>query len=125
MPNFNPPSVEIGRTVLFHVDGDKGSAPCPAFVIVDAGANLTLGVIRGHTQRIEIFDGVMHVDDPRVKNQYNDSGAWDYTEWDRKIMLMLSHESVKSAVADPPKPTLDATIKRGPGRPRKPVPAGT
>jgi hypothetical protein len=112
MPDFKAPSVEIGRTVLFHIDGDKGSEPCPGIVLVDAGANLTLAVVRGFASRIEIFDGVMHVDDPRIKNQYNDSGAWDYTAWDRKLMEYMDGAKSSLPKAGPP-------VKRGPGRPKK------
>ena len=116
MPDFKPPSVEIGRTVLFHVDGDKGSQPCPGIVLVDAGANLTLAVVRGFASRIEIFDGVMHVDDPRVKNQYNDSGAWELTEWDKRLMEYLGGSPGKK---EPTMPVAGPPAKRGPGRPRK------
>lgn len=112
MPDFKMPPIEVGQTVLYHIDGDKCSEPCIGHVLVVAGGNLTLAVIRGHATRVEIADGVMHVDDPRVKNQYNDSGAWDYTAWDRKLMEYM--DGAKS-----PLPKAGPPVKRGPGRPKK------
>jgi len=101
MKDFSMPKVCIGQNALFFVDGDRSSEPCPAVILQVTTHQVTLiaFTISGPLLR----DGVMHADDPRIKNQYNDSGAWDYTEWDKYLMN-----------GSPLSPQ-----KRGPGRPKK------
>jgi hypothetical protein len=104
---FQMPPIEIGRTVLYYIDGHKDSAPCPALVTRAGHLHVSLSVFREGTTRVEPYDGVLHVDDPRILNAYNDAGAWDYLDRDKPT----EKGQVPEQEANQP--------RRGPGRPRK------
>jgi hypothetical protein len=98
MDDFEMPPIEVGRSALYYIDGDRSSRPSAAIIIGAGDAHVTVISFPDWTTGT-LHDGVMHIDDPRVKNQYNDAGAWDYTEFDKKLLSIVE--------------------KRGPGRPRK------
>lgn len=76
---FQMPPIEVGDMVLYFADGSRSSQPTPAVVTKAGRANISLSVFDEHRTQFRVPTGVMHVDDPRIANAYNDSGAWDYT----------------------------------------------
>ena len=85
---YRMPEPFDGQTVLWFPEGkrDVGEYPHFAGIVIRKGYNsLELNVLRPDSKPTH-FIGVRHVDDPHVREADLQNGAWDFTEWDKKIM---------------------------------------
>lgn len=81
---FQMPPVVVGQVVYWYQDGQRETTPCAAMVTEVTDRNVALNVFQPGFIQLAAPDGVMHIDDPAVQNQYNDNGAWDYKAPDGK-----------------------------------------
>lgn len=95
---FQMPPIEVGRVVNWYKDGHRTTPPQAALVTQATPSRVAVATFPAGVKQHAAYDGVMHVDDPRAKQGYAaDSGAWDYTDFDKRMMDMLdSLESPKS-----------------------------
>lgn len=83
MQPFEMPPVCLGQTVVWYADGDTHAKPIAAIVTDVGHGHVSLATFRPLTINCGAPSGVQHVNDPRVKANYNGEGAWDYTEVDK------------------------------------------
>jgi len=79
---FVMPKIKLGSPVFFYDRHDLAN-PILGFVARHSrtGKNLVIRTTDGH-----VYDGVRHVDDPKLtwNHDHRESGSWDYTdEWKR------------------------------------------
>jgi len=72
------PKVFVGDPVYWYPDGDPNQKPHAATVTSVGEHSLCVNIQSPDNQNMRIRDGVMHISDPRCRNEYNrDSGGWD------------------------------------------------
>ncbi len=89
----HPPRVAIGDIVFFYPDASRSATPVPAIVTAIGEETLCMAVILKDAMSLQPFDGVRHLDDPKLSAQESVvSGAWDYTPLLRGIYAMLQKD---------------------------------
>lgn len=101
---FKMPPIEVGRSVVWYADSRPDTEPSAAIVCVAKQNNVDLVVMDRDIINVRPRDGVMHVDDPRVKIHPDERGAWDYTDEDKRRMAW--ERDVESRLAALEKPPL-------------------
>jgi len=97
MPNeFKMPAVEVGDIVLWYGDGNVSTAPCPAIVTKATEANVAL-VCFDDAYVMGPKVGVMHVDDPRVRQHPDERGGWDFRPKDKAKREAAESRQLKKA----------------------------
>jgi hypothetical protein len=109
---YERPKVDVGQIVYWYMAA--GSEPFAAIVTSMGARNLGLSIFGPGYSDMMTRDGVLHVSDPNADDSVdNDSGLWDYAPTDPR------RDGIRKSPRTDSKAESSASVKRGPGRPRK------
>ncbi len=86
-----PPLPSVGQIVCWYAGSDRNQDPHAAVVTSVGGDSVCVSIFDKSSYNLQIRDGVRHLDDERSRKDYGrEVGAWDYTDRDKLLDLLLN-----------------------------------